>query len=690
MMAQWQTAFMASVAWAALAVAAHAQPPAAPPAPLPVATAKVASAPTASGEANMGLLVTDAGNPADSRILGTAALGGIELYSLDGARTGAVPAGEVVALDVRYGFPIGDAPATLVVAGDVTDNSLRFFQFVGGTLRDIGARAVPLDFAIEGVCLFHNAQDNLFYAIAVGDGGEIDQLMLYVTPEGRVDARQSRRLNLSSPVGHCTADDATGQLYLSHEAVGIWRFNGDPEADAKPELVDAVRLGNVTEELAGITLYDGGPDAAWLIASDATAGRLLVYDHRKDDSFVGAVTIAGTDGAAVGEPKGLFATSQPLGAALGKGGLLVADEDGPNYKLVAFDAIATSLNIALGTPPPVGVYAPPAFPIITARVETQPVASSGDAADDVAIWANPTDPAASVVIGTDKRGGLELYDMKGAVLQRVRDGKMNNVDLREGFMLGGKPVVLVTASDRTNKAVAIYMLDTTNRQLVNVADGIQPAGLPDPYGQCMYRSARSGKYYVFINDGDGAMKQWELIATKAGKVRTKLVREFSFDSQPEGCVADDQSGTLYVNEEDVGMWRLGAEPSDKKPKISVVTVAANPKIKDDMEGVGIYHLDGGRGYVVASSQGNNSYAVFRLEGDNAYLGSFAVAADGASGIDGISETDGLEISSANLGAGFEKGAMIAQDGRNMLPSETQNFKYVSWTDIAAVLNLETR
>ena len=65
-------------------------------------------------------------------------------------------------------------------------------------------------------------------------------------------------------------------------------------------------------------------------------------------------------------------------------------------------------------------------------------------------------------------------------------------------------------------------------------------------------------------------------------------------------------------------------------------------------------------------------------------------ADPAAGIDGISETDGLDVSSANLGPGFEHGAMIAQDGRNVMPVETQNFKMVPWTAIARALNLESR
>jgi hypothetical protein len=42
------------------------------------------------------------------------------------------------------------------------------------------------------------------------------------------------------------------------------------------------------------------------------------------------------------------------------------------------------------------------------------------------------------------------------------------------------------------------------------------------------------------------------------------------------------------------------------------------------------------------------------------------------------------------GPGFEHGAMIAQDGRNVMPVENQNYKYVPWESIARALNLEMR
>ncbi|MEL6238776.1 MAG: phytase, partial [Pseudomonadota bacterium] len=44
---------------------------------------------------------------------------------------------------------------------------------------------------------------------------------------------------------------------------------------------------------------------------------------------------------------------------------------------------------------------------VTARAETAPVGTvNEDAADDPAIWRNAADPAKSLIVGTDKKGGL--------------------------------------------------------------------------------------------------------------------------------------------------------------------------------------------------------------------------------------------------------------------------------------------
>ena len=74
---------------------------------------------------------------------------------------------------------------------------------------------------------------------------------------------------------------------------------------------------------------------------------------------------------------------------------------------------------------------------VSATVETQPVPSDGDAADDPAIWVHPSDPSLSTVIGTDKEGGLAVYDLDGNQIQYLSGIRPNNVDLRYDFPLGG-------------------------------------------------------------------------------------------------------------------------------------------------------------------------------------------------------------------------------------------------------------
>ena len=59
---------------------------------------------------------------------------------------------------------------------------------------------------------------------------------------------------------------------------------------------------------------------------------------------------------------------------------------------------------------------------VMATVETEPVASSGDAADDAVVWIHPTDRDQSTVIGTDKLSGLAVYSLDGSEIQFLADG----------------------------------------------------------------------------------------------------------------------------------------------------------------------------------------------------------------------------------------------------------------------------
>jgi 3-phytase len=641
----------------------------------------VAAMPPTDGDPNQAVMIGGAGDTAT--LLGTAKLGGLVHFTLDGRRTGSDAAGEVVGVDARATSPLGDA--AIVVTADAKAGRLHYFAATNGALKPLGD-GEPFDFAVEGVCLARGPSDSALYAITVGDGGEIAQDLLYATADGSIASRRIRRLHLPSKIKFCVGDDRAGAFYVAEQQTGIWRFSSDPEADAAPALIDSPRLGHLGGEVAGLALHDDGK-AAWLIASDAGAGQLRLYDLAKDGAYRGAIAVARPDGSAIKEASGLSVAAAP---GQPQGALIVTDHDNKvSYALVDWAAVASTLHLPPGGPP-IEVAPKPRFATVTARVETRPVGDAGDAADDPAIWADPADPSRSLILGTDKRAGLYLYDMNGAVVDFLAAGKLNNIDLRDGFALDGKRVVLAAATDRTNKTIRLFMLDTERRKIVDIGDGPQPSGLGDPYGVCIYKSVKSGRFYVIASDTEGLNRQWEIVARPGGRAAIKQVRDLHLGSQTEGCVADDANAKLYIDEEDVALWQFNAEPGGSDRGRQIGTVADNPALAADLEGVSLYDLGGGRGYLVASSQGNNSYAVYRREGDNAYLGSFAVIADGVTGIDGISETDGLDLSSRPLGPGFEAGAMVAQDGRNVLPDAAQNFKIVRWADIAAALHLETR
>lgn len=100
----------------------------------------------------------------------------------------------------------------------------------------------------------------------------------------------------------------------------------------------------------------------------------------------------------------------------------------------------------------------------------------------------------------------------------------------------------------------------------------------------------------------------------------------------------------------------------------------------DAEGIAIAAEGRRGGYLVAPSQGDSAYAVWRLPG-HAYPGRFRIAPAGE--VDGTSDTDGIEIATAGFGPGLEGGVMIAQDGDDA--PHAQNFKLVRWADVKRAL-----
>lgn len=508
-------------------------------------------------------------------------------------------------------------------------------------------------FAIEGLCLFRDVGRNDFLFL-VGEEGVGEQWLVGNAGQLLSKARRVRGLSLPPASSHCQVDDEAARLFVNEETVGLWAYPADAEAPLERVPVDLrAPFGGLKEGAAGMALVSGG-----VLLLDAEAAALHLYQEQADGwQAVGALALEGFD-----EPEQISARATPQGLEL-----LLVDEAGSRLATLGW------------TPRPVERKQP--LPLLPAEGESGPVPSLGDAADDPAIWVNRREPGASLVLGTDKKGGLVVYDLEGRQVQDLRVGRLNNVDVRDGFRLGQRQVDLAVASNRDRNSLHLFAIDPANGRLEDIGQIATP--LTDIYGLCMFKD-RHGAIHAIANDKDGSFLQYRLDG-QSGKVHGQLVRRFKVDSQPEGCVADDRRERLFIGEEDVAVWTLGAA-ADASTRLEKV-IGVGEIVHDDIEGLALYHGERAD-YLVISSQGNDSYVVLDATAPYAVRGAFRIGLNAARGIDGASETDGLEVTSANLGGLWSKGLLVVQDGRKRMPEGTQNYKYLSWKTVADALGLE--
>ncbi|MFJ4829342.1 phytase [Streptomyces sp. NPDC088747] len=345
-------------------------------------------------------------------------------------------------------------------------------------------------------------------------------------------------------------------------------------------------------------------------------------------------------------------------------------------------------------------------------------------ADDPAIWRNAADPGRSLVVATAKEGGLKVYDLNARLVQELAapeppaeddaPGRFNNVDLVSGLRTSAGRADVAVVSDRGNDRLRVYRIDPSRRggPLTDITD---PAAAPvfssgqseindqrTAYGLATWTNKATGRTYALVSQRERTrLALLELVPAAGGKVGYRKVRTLDLPSsfqlpdgtswspcaepgelpQVEGMVVDPATGTLYAGQEDIGIWRLRADLTgrpvlvDRTREFGVPGVydeateecvaGADPgyggeRLSADVEGLTLLQERGGEGYLLASSQGDNTFAVYDREG-NAYEGGFRVGAASAT-LDSVEECDGAAVLNAPLGKRYPRGLLVVQDG----------------------------
>ncbi|MFV0459847.1 MAG: phytase [Actinomycetales bacterium] len=342
----------------------------------------------------------------------------------------------------------------------------------------------------------------------------------------------------------------------------------------------------------------------------------------------------------------------------------------------------TSSSTTATTAPDLGEH-----PVVKSTVETQPMDNPGDTADDPTIWVHPSAPEQSMIIGNDKKSSLQTYDLDGTRLQTISDDKKfwGNSDVRQSVTIGGRTIDVVAAS---HKGVALFTVDPATRQLAAAGDPDAPATSAE--GLCMYHNPQTGSLYVINITIEGELAQWEVDDSDGdGLLELHEQRRFMIGSEAEGCVVDDETGALYVSQEDVALWRYSAEPGSGVDRVAVDQAAsAGGRLAQDIEGVTLVDSPNG-GYLIVSAQNSDTdakayFGLYRRGGENDFVSTFQVG--NGKETDGCEHTDGVAATAANLGPAFPQGLFVCQDNNNYKPGSNgnQDFKLVPLQDIVAL------
>lgn len=644
----------------------------------------------------------DPDEPADSLLIGGDENQGIGVYDLDGNERQYLRDGKLKHVDLRYNVLLGSERVDLVVASVEGEPRLRFYALDPEARVLAFVDELATGIATDGVCFYRSPFTERLFVIATSDDGELEQWRID-GEDGRITGQLARRFSVGSEAASCVADDETGNLFVAEEEIAIWRFGAEPEAGRTHRLVDFAGAyppgANILEQVEGLTLVAYPDGQGYLVASNEKADALNLYRRDGNNEFIASVRIGEGEAIdAASEPQGVAVLPVPAGERFPAGVLATSDDtntdpdDDKAFKLASWsDVLAAAGEPA--EPSAASVRRDPApivgqlrVPSVIALVETEPVPKGLDAADDPAIYVHPSDPALHAVIGTDKTGALVVYDLDGSRRQELPIGRVNNVDLRDGIIVDGRPQTVVATVNRTDNSLWLYTVDEADGTLVEAHREPIPSDVNEVYGVCLYQPTGTGDLFAFVNSTDtGEVEQYRLMTGSQG-IEAERVREFVVGSQTEGCVADDALGTLYIGEELVGIWKYGADPEDGDARVLVDAVKPDGNLIADVEGLTLAVGEGQEGYLVASSQGESLFAVYERDGANRFLGKFRVI-DSEAGMDGVSGTDGIDLSLAGLPAPFDGGLLVVQDDFNREPEANQNFKLLRWADVVAAMGL---
>lgn len=347
------------------------------------------------------------------------------------------------------------------------------------------------------------------------------------------------------------------------------------------------------------------------------------------------------------------------------------------------------------TPPPAPSPLSKALEI-EAEYGTVPLANDPD---DPAIWVHPTDPSRSLILGTMKvaapAGAIVVFGMDGQIRQVISGiDRPNNIDVEYGVRLGGRTIDIAVATERLKRQLRVFRIDPADGRLSDLG-GVpilhdQAGEFGAPMGVALYRRERDNAIFAIVapKEGprDGYLWQYRLVDAGGGRIGATFIRRFGKfsattvreENEIEAVAVDDELGYVYYADEADGIHKWHADP-DHPDAGRELAHFGRTGFRGDREGIAIYTLPGGTGYIVGTDQidEDSEYHLYPREGTpenpHDHWREIAVLRGGADA------TDGIDISARALGPGLPHGLMVAMN------SAARNFLIYRWQDVATAV-----
>ena len=302
--------------------------------------------------------------------------------------------------------------------------------------------------------------------------------------------------------------------------------------------------------------------------------------------------------------------------------------------------------------------------------------------DDPAIWLHPDDPSKSLVLGTDKGGSIFVFDLDGKIIPDktvTGMGRMNNIDVAYGLPLGDEKIDIALATDRNEERIRVFRLpDMTPIDNGGIPTFVGETDDRRAMGLAVYTRPSDGAFFVIVSRkfGQSGSYLWQYLLEDAGDGTIKATKvrafgEFVGGKEIEAVAVDNELGYVYYSDETAGVHKYLADP-DAPDADRELAFFGNDGFAQDQEGISIYKVNDGTGYILVSDQQANTFRVFRREGEpgdphNHQLVKIVRVS--------TNESDGSDVTNVPVDERFPSGIFIAM-------SDNQTFHYYSWDDIA--------